>query len=84
LRPLYTVAVDVVDTSRTLPDFRLSLTLISRIDLRRGGESLLIEILGYPRNAEVAPAMRGLIIAVVVIVVIAVVAYFLLSRRRRP
>jgi hypothetical protein len=52
--------------------------------LRRGGESLLIEILGYPTNAEVAPAMRGLIIAVVVIVVIAVVAYFLLSRRRRP
>jgi high-affinity Fe2+/Pb2+ permease len=65
-------------------DFRLSLTLISRIDLRRGGESLLMEILGYPTNAEVAPAMRGLIIAVVVIVVIAVVAYFLLSRRRRP
>ena len=38
----------------------------------------------YPTKAEVARAMRGLIIAVVVIVVIAVVAYFLLSRRSRP
>jgi membrane protein DedA with SNARE-associated domain len=52
--------------------------------LRRGGKSLLIWALGKAIKAEVAPAMRGLIIAVVVIVVIAVVAYFLLSRRRRP
>ena len=81
--PFTGVAVDAVDILRTLLGLTvppLPLVVLACAE----GINRFYWGSWMPTKAEVAQAMRGLIIAVVVVVVIAVVAYFLLSRRRRP